>query len=82
MMQLSKAGQPLDLVADVPHKWKVGAAGCRFLFIWTPGGGVESLIREMSEPAGSRTLPPRSDEEPDWERVAAVVEARGCELLV
>ena len=35
----------------------------------------------MSEPAGSRTLPPPSDEEPDCERVAAVAEAHGCELL-
>ena len=46
----------------------------------TPGG-FEGLVREMSVPAGSRTLAPPSDEEPDLERVAAVAQAYGCELL-
>jgi len=44
-------------------------------------GGFEDLVREMSEPAESRTLPPPSEEESDFERVAAVAEAHGCELL-
>lgn len=46
----------------------------------TPGG-FEDLIRDMSVPAQSRTLPPTSDQEPDWEEVAAVAQAHGCELL-
>jgi len=50
------------------------------LYIVTPGG-FEGLVREMSAPAQSRTLPPATDEEPDWERVAAVAKAHGCELL-
>jgi hypothetical protein len=50
------------------------------LFICTPGG-FENLVRGMSVPAQSRTLPPPSDEEPDWEHVAAVAEANRCELL-
>lgn len=65
---------------DIPHGYKVGDAGCRMLFICTPGG-FEDLVREMSEPAGRRTLPPPSDDEPDMERVAAIAEAYGCELL-
>lgn len=65
---------------DIPHRYTVGAAGCRMLFICTPGG-FEGLVRDMSEPAASRTLPPPSDEEPDWQRVAAVAKAYGCELL-
>jgi quercetin dioxygenase-like cupin family protein len=65
---------------DIPHKYKVGEKGCRMLFICTPAG-FEDLVREMSEPAGSRTLPPPSDEEPDMERVAAVAAAHGAELL-
>ena len=65
---------------DIPHRYSVGPEGCRMLFICTPGG-FENLVREMSEPAESRTLPPASDEEPDWEHVAAVAEANGCELL-
>jgi quercetin dioxygenase-like cupin family protein len=65
---------------DIPHRYTVGDAGCRMLFIMTPGG-FEDLIREMSLPADSRTLPPASDEEPDWDHVAAVAKAHECELL-
>ena len=64
----------------IPHRYTVGDAGCRMLFIMTPGG-FERLVRDMSVPAAGRTLPPPSDEEPDWEHVAAVAEANGCELL-
>ncbi len=65
---------------NIPHRYTVGEAGCRMLFILTPGG-FEDLVREMSEPATNRTLPPPSDEEPDWERVAAIAKAYGNELL-
>jgi mannose-6-phosphate isomerase-like protein (cupin superfamily) len=65
---------------DVPHKYTIGEDGCRMLFICTPAG-FENLVRGMSVPAERRTLPPPSDEEPDWEHVAAVAEANGCELL-
>ena len=65
---------------DIPHRYTVGDAGCRMLFIMTPGG-FENLVRGMSVPAESRTLPPPSDEEPDWAHVAAVAKANGCELL-
>ncbi|MGH2841826.1 MAG: quercetin 2,3-dioxygenase [Solirubrobacteraceae bacterium] len=64
---------------DIPHRFTVGDAGCRMLFILTPGG-MEGLIRDMGEPAASRTLPPPA--EPDMDRVRAVAEAYGCELLV
>lgn len=65
---------------DIPHRYVVGPAGCRMLFICTPGG-FENLVREMSVPAERRTLPPPSDEAPDFERVAAIARANGCELL-
>jgi len=65
---------------NVPHKYTVGDRGCRMLFICTPGG-FEKLVREMSEPAGARTLAPPLDEEPDMERIAAIAGANGCELL-
>jgi quercetin dioxygenase-like cupin family protein len=65
---------------DIPHRYTVGSAGCRMLFIMTPGG-FEDLVIAMSEPAGSRTLPPPPEAEPDWERVAAIAKAHGCELL-
>src|SRR3712207_5100499 len=65
---------------DIPHRYTVGSAGCRMLFIMTPGG-FEDFVLAMSEPAASRTLPPPSEAEPDWQRVAAIAEAHGCELL-
>jgi mannose-6-phosphate isomerase-like protein (cupin superfamily) len=66
---------------DLPHRYSIGDEGCRMLFICTPGGNFENVVREMSVPARSRTLPPPSDEEPDMERIAAIAEANGCELL-
>jgi hypothetical protein len=64
----------------IPHRYSTGPAGCRLLFVMTPGG-FENLVRGMGVPAESRTLPPPSDEEPDWEHVAAVAKANDCELL-
>ena len=65
---------------DIPHRYVVGPAGCRMLFICTPGG-FEGLVRDMSLPAESRTLPPPSDEEPDYEHVGRVARDYGCELV-
>jgi quercetin dioxygenase-like cupin family protein len=65
---------------DVPHSYRVGDAGCRMLFICTPGG-FEGLVRDMSEPAQARTLPPPSDKAPDMERVQAIAVKHGCELV-
>lgn len=64
----------------VPHRYTVGPNGCRMLFLCTPAG-FENLVREMSVPAEQRTLPPASDEEPDFELVARVAKQNGCELL-
>jgi mannose-6-phosphate isomerase-like protein (cupin superfamily)/ketosteroid isomerase-like protein len=64
----------------VPHRYTVGAGGCRMLYIMTPGG-FENMVREMSVPADSRTVPPPSSDEPDWDHVAAVAKAHACELL-
>ena len=77
----ASAGDYLFGPRDVPHKYTVGDDGCRMLFICTPGGNFESIVREMSVPAERRTLPPPSDEEPDLGRIAAIAEAHGCELL-
>jgi quercetin dioxygenase-like cupin family protein len=65
---------------DIPHRYTVGDAGCRMLFICTPGG-FERLVMDMSEPAASRTLPPPA-EPPDMEWVQAIARKYGCELLV
>jgi quercetin dioxygenase-like cupin family protein len=65
---------------NVPHRYTAGPDGCRMLYICTPGG-FENLVREMSRPAPARTLLPPSDEAPDYERIAAIAKANGCELL-
>jgi quercetin dioxygenase-like cupin family protein len=76
----ASAGDYLFGPRGIPHRFTVGDSGCRMLFVCTPGG-FEGLVREMSEPAAARTLPPRSDELPDMERVATVAEAYGCALV-
>jgi quercetin dioxygenase-like cupin family protein len=76
----ASAGDYLFGPRDIPHRYTVGDEGCRMLFICTPGG-FEDLVIAMSEPAGSRTLPPPSDEEPDMERIGAIAEAYGCALV-
>jgi quercetin dioxygenase-like cupin family protein len=55
---------------NIPHRYTVGDAGVRMLFLMTPGG-FEDLVRAMSRPADSLTLPPDGPE-PDWAMVAAV----------
>jgi quercetin dioxygenase-like cupin family protein len=66
---------------DIPHRYTVGDAGCRMLFICTPGG-FEGLVMDMSEPAGSRTIPPPAQQPPDMDWVQTVANKYGCELLV
>jgi quercetin dioxygenase-like cupin family protein len=65
---------------DIPHRYKVGDAGCRMLFVFTPGG-FEGAIMEMSTPARTRTLPPASEELPDMGGIQNSVGSYGCELL-
>jgi quercetin dioxygenase-like cupin family protein len=64
---------------DIPHRYKVGDAGSRMLFILTPGG-FEVLVRATSDPAQSRTLPPPDHPMPDEDRMAAALAAAGCGL--
>ena len=68
----------------IPHRFTVGDGGCRMLFIFVPGG-FEDVLKATSEPAGSRTLPPPSEEEPTAEEIEslkAIVKEHGYELLV
>jgi mannose-6-phosphate isomerase-like protein (cupin superfamily) len=65
---------------DVPHSYRVGDAGCRMLYVLTPGG-FEGLIRETGEPADTRIVPPPAGEPPDPERLGAALAKYGCERL-
>ena len=76
----AEAGDYLFGPRDIPHRYTVGPAGCRMLFIMTPGG-FEDFVIATSEPAAARTLPPPSEEEPDFERLAAIAREYGGELL-
>ncbi len=76
----ASAGDYLLGPRGIPHRYTVGDEGCRMLYLMTPGG-FENLVIGMSLPASERTLPPPSGAEPDWEHVAAVAAANGCELL-
>jgi quercetin dioxygenase-like cupin family protein len=75
-----RAGDFLFGPRGIPHRYTVGAAGCRMLFIFTPGG-FEELVRAISEPAAARTLPPPSDEMPDMEGLLATIRAYGGDIL-
>jgi len=77
----ASAGDYLFGPRNIPHRYIVGADGCRMLFICTPAG-FENLVIGMSESAGSRTLPPPAEGEPDFEEVARIAAENGCKLLV
>ncbi len=64
----------------IPHKFKVGPDGCRMLFIVTPAG-FEELVRLISVPAESRSLPPGLQEPAGSADFPALVASYGCELL-
>lgn len=64
----------------VPHRYSVGAQGCRMLLICTPGG-LDAFMVATSRPADAAVLPPPSAQETDWEAVAAAARAHGCALL-
>ena len=65
---------------DVPHRYRVGASGCRMLFIVTPAG-FEDLVRLISVPAADRTLPPGPQEPADIEELGEVIAGYGCEIV-
>jgi quercetin dioxygenase-like cupin family protein len=76
----ASAGDFLFAPRDIPHRYIVGDTGCRMLFILTPGG-FDQMVMATSEPAASRNLPPPATEEPDWEHLAGIITAHGCEML-
>jgi quercetin dioxygenase-like cupin family protein len=65
---------------DVPHNYRVGPYGCRMLFFVTPAG-FEELVRLISVPAESRSLPPGPQAPADIADLPALVASYGCELL-
>jgi quercetin dioxygenase-like cupin family protein len=77
----ASAGDYVFAPRDIPHRYTVGDAGCRMLFLMVPGG-MEDIVRATSEPAASLTLPPPPDKEPDIDAIKAISEKHGYELLL
>jgi quercetin dioxygenase-like cupin family protein len=65
---------------NIPHAFSAGPAGCRVLFILTPGG-FENLIMATSAPAPARTVPPPSDEVPDFAALSVILAKFGGEIV-
>ena len=51
------------------------------LVTYTPGG-VDQFFTEVGEPAGTRTLPPPSNEPPDFERIVRVAADHGMDIAL
>ena len=49
------------------------------LITYTPGG-IDKFFAEVGEPAATRTLPPPSDEPPDFERIVRVAAENGMQI--
>jgi quercetin dioxygenase-like cupin family protein len=68
---------------DVPHAFTVDSGPAKLLFVFSPAG-LEGLIREIGEPAGSPSIPPQPEGPPDeaeMERMAAIAARYGAEIL-
>ena len=77
---VARAGDYAFGPRDIPHSYRVGPDGCRMLFIVTPAG-FEELVRLISAPADSRSLPPGPQDTADITDFPALVASYGCELL-
>lgn len=75
-----------DVVAAAPgaifhfpagtKEWFEATSQATVLVTYTPGG-IDRFFAEVGEPAASRTLPPSSDEPPDFERIIRVAAEYG-----
>jgi hypothetical protein len=68
---------------DVPHSFRADSGPARLLFVFSPGG-LEGLVRDMGEPAGSLSIPPQPEgppEEAEMERMATIAARYGAEIL-
>ena len=68
------------LPREVQHTFQVSSPEARFLVVAEPAG-FEGFIREMSEPARERTLPPATVQPPPPDQLAAAAARYGIEIL-
>jgi mannose-6-phosphate isomerase-like protein (cupin superfamily) len=65
----------------VPHRYTVRRGPARMLFLFTPAGGSEAMLRETSEPAPERRIPREGEGMPDFQTFPELARRHGCELL-
>ncbi len=66
---------------DVPHAFTVDSGPAKLLFVLSPAG-LEDLVRDMGEPAGSLTVPPQAPpSEAEMLQMAAIAAQHGAEIL-
>jgi hypothetical protein len=66
---------------DIPHTFMITSDEARFLIVAEPGG-FEKFMRELSQPALSRTTyPPPATEPPDMPKILAIASRYGIEIL-
>lgn len=63
------------------QEWFQATTQATVLVTYTPGG-IDRFFSEVGEPASSRTLPPPSDEQPDFERIIQVAAQYGMNIEV
>lgn len=63
------------------HEWFQATTQATVLVTYTPGG-IDRFFSEVGELASSRTLPPPSDEQPDFERIIQVAAQYGMNIEV
>ncbi|MBA2348512.1 MAG: quercetin 2,3-dioxygenase [Solirubrobacterales bacterium] len=74
------AGSFVYLPRDAPHTFSVSSAEARFLLVVEPAG-FEGFVRESSEPAAERTLPPATVQLPSPEQMTATAAKYGLDIL-
>lgn len=65
---LAHAGQTVMAPKGIPHTFKVESPDGATCLIVTQGGDFEQMVRQMSVPAESAGLPPRSERTPETAR--------------
>lgn len=61
------------------REWFEAVTEATVLVTYTPGG-IDKFFAEVGEPASSRSLPPRSDQPPDFERIIRVAAQHGMTI--
>ena len=74
-------GECIHQPAGVPQTERVGPGGpARMLDINSPAG-FDEFVAAAGQPAADLVLPPPPEEEPDFERLSAIAEEHGVDIL-